>query len=211
LKLTNIQTKILEVLRASIVSNESLSLREIAEKVGVKSANAVFYQIKRLEKAGVLNRDDFGKVTGVVSPDISAAIAYLPLLGNASCGTPFEEIEEERMIPAPLGFFKRGLNSKLYTVKAVGNSMAPRIQDGDYIVFEKNAHPNNGSVVVARTDHGFTIKVFKELKNELKLEPYNKAYDPLVFQKNQQGKQFVVDGVAVGVFKPQENLEGSGN
>ncbi len=206
MSLTTIQTKILETLQNAITADEALSLRDIAERIGVKSANAVLYQVRKLEKIGNIMRDNNGKVIGVSMPNSSNALAFLPLLGNAACGLPFEQIEQERMIPAPLGFFRRSLSSKLYIVKAVGNSMSPKIQDGDYIVFEKDLDPTNGSVVVARTRQGFTVKVFKERKDELILEPINKDYRPLVFPKKGSKDDFVIDGVAVGVFKPQENL-----
>lgn len=206
MKLTKIQQKIINTLEKSISNDESLSLRDIAEKVGVASANAVLYQIKKLEKAGIVKRNSGGKVIGVMAGNANNAFAFLPLLGQAACGIPLEKIEQERMIPVPLGLLGKKLKHNLYMVKAFGDSMSPKIQNGDYIIFDPEKDPENGSIVVARTPAGFTIKVFKTAPREYILEPVNKEFKPLVFAKDSAEDDFIIDGVAVGVFKPQQNL-----
>ena len=88
--------------------------------------------------------------------------------------------------------------------------MYPKIEEEDFVIFE-SGQPQSGDIVVARLKDGFTIKIFKEKSDQYILEPINKDYQPFVFDKNQSGKTFNIDGKAVGVFKPQENLEGGEN
>ena len=206
------QKKLLEVIRKAISSEENLSMQDMAEMIGVNSPNTVLYHLRKLEEKGFIRRDVSGKVTRVNSPDDStSALAYLPVLGNARCGAPLDQIIDEattRMVPVPLRLLNKSLKADLYLIQAIGDSMSPKIEEGDYVIFEAKQTPQNGDIVVARTEEGFTIKVFKEIKDQFILEPTNSNYSPFIFDKRKVNKTFNIDGIAVGVFKPQENLEG---
>jgi len=207
---SDIQQKILEKLRQAISIGESISLRDLADIYNV-APNTVLYHIKKLEERGFVVRDVNGKVVRVNSSDDNLAIAYLPLLGSARCGEPLENIVEQntsRMVPIPLRLLGKNTKKQLYIIKAIGDSMQPKIEEGDFVIFESKI-PQIGEMVVARLRDGFTIKVFRETQEQYILDPLNKAYEPYVFNKNQKGKQFNIDGVAVGVFKSQENLGGN--
>lgn len=212
--LNNNQKKLLDVIRGAIGSGENLSMQDMAEKIGVNSPNTILYHLRKLEEKGFIHRDINGKVTRVSSPDDdTSALAYLPVLGNARCGDPLEQIIDEattRIVPVPLRLLNKNLDSDLYLIQAVGDSMFPKIEEGDYVIFEAKQTPQNGDIIVARTEEGFTIKVFKEIKDQFILKPINSKYSPFIFDKSQENKTFNIDGIAVGVFKPQENLEGGG-
>lgn len=208
--LNDFQRKILEKLRLAIEAGETISLRDLGGEFDL-SANTVLYHFRKLEDSGFIIRGSNGKVIRVNSPDENSAVAYLPLLGSAHCGIPMEQVVEEfteKMLPIPLRLLGKNSKRLLYLITAVGDSMYPRIQDGDIIIFEPNPSPSPNSIVVARTGEGATIKRYKETQTQVILEPENSKYQPLVFDKSAQDELFNVDGVAVGVFKPQENLEG---
>lgn len=208
---TEIQKKILEELRQAISAGETISLRDLAEIFEI-APNTVLYHVRKLEEQGFVVRDINGKAVRVNSPDENSAIAFLPLLGSARCGEPLENIIDEstvRMIPIPLRLLGKNTKKQLYLIKAVGNSMEPKIEEEDFVIFESRP-PRVGDMVVARLQDGFTIKIFKENQEQYILKPLNPDYEPYVFNKNQQGKQFNIDGVAIGVFRSQENLGGGG-
>ncbi|MFH1792700.1 MAG: S24 family peptidase [Patescibacteria group bacterium] len=210
--LNDTQRKLLERLRVSIESGESLSLRDIGKEIDL-SANTVLYHIRKLEQEGFIVRGPDGKVVRVNSPDANSAIAFLPLLGNAHCGQPLNEIIEDhvtQMIPVPLRILGRNTKKQLFLVRAVGDSMVPKIEDGDLVVMEENPTPQTGSIVVARVAEGFTIKIFKETEKEYILKPYNQKYEPFVFKKNQINQELNLDGTAIGVFKSESNLQDGG-
>lgn len=208
------QTRLLEILRSSIGHGESLSLRDLAELVELDSANAVLYHIRKLEESGHIIRDETGKVVRVnTSDEITGGIALLPLLGSAQCGPPLDQIADEatsEMVPLPLGMIGRNLKRVLYLVRAIGKSMEPKIEDGDLVVFEPSQIADQGKVVVARTQEGFVIKRFKETRNQLILESINPEFGNLVFNKENEGETFNIDGVAIGVFRPEDNLRNGG-
>lgn len=214
-KLPVIQQSILETLRSLIGQGGSPSLRDLASLVGLESPNAVLYHIRKLEESGYLVRDRGGKVIRVNSPDeVTGGIALLPLLGNAQCGLPLDQIVDEatkEMVPIPLGAIDRNLRRALYLVRAIGRSMEPKIEDGDLVIFEPSQIANQGKIVVARTQEGFVIKRFKETTTHFVLESVNHEFDNLAFNKTDEGKTFNIDGVAIGVFKPEDNLRKRGD
>lgn len=209
--LSIMQQKILEVLRLTLAGGNTLSLRELAGLTNLESANAVLYHIRKLEEAGFLVRDSSGKVIRVNSPDeVTGGIALLPLLGNARCGQPLDQIVDEateKMVSIPLGSISRNLKRKLYLIKAVGKSMEPKIEENDLVIFEPSHIAISGKIVVARTQEGFVIKQFMETPNQLILKSINAKFNSLVFNKADEGKTFNIDGVAIGVFKPEANLK----
>ena len=208
--ISNTQKKLLEFIKRSLEAGESPSLRSIGDNFNM-AANSALYHIRKLEQQGFLVRNVNGKIVRVNSPDESSAIALLPLLARARCGQPLDVIVDEateRMVPIPLYLLGRNTKKQLYVIEAVGQSMYPKIEEGDYVIFQGGLQPENGDIVVARTSEGFTIKVFKDLGDQLVLMPQNPEYEPLIFDKNQDNTIFNIDGIAVGVFKPQENLEG---
>ncbi|MCG2689348.1 hypothetical protein L6255_02820 [Candidatus Parcubacteria bacterium] len=206
------QQKIIELLRSVVAHGNTLSMSNMAEELGFESPNAIFYHIKNLENLGLIVRDAAGKVIRVNSlEEASGAVSFLPLLGSARCGPPLEQVIAnftKKMLPIPLHLLGKNSKKQLYLITAVGDSMFPRIQDGDIIIFEPNPSPPLGSVVVARTSEGTTVKRYKETKTQIVLEPENPKYQPLIFGKNDRDEILNIDGVAVGVFKPQENLGG---
>lgn len=212
--LSSVQKRIIEVVRRAINSGEDLSMRGVAEEIGVRSPNTVLYHLRQLEKKGLLVRNEAGKVMRVNSPDeVTGSIALLPLFGNARCGPPLDQIVDEatqEMVSVPLGTIDRGLKRALYLVRAVGKSMAPKIEDGDLVIFEPSQIADRGKIVVARTQEGFVIKRFKETPTQFVLESINPEFDNLVFNKADEGKVFNIDGVAIGVFKPEDNLRNGG-
>lgn len=206
------QRKLLEVIRSSMSNNEAISMQEMAMRIGVDSPNTVLYHIRKLEDKGLIVRNENGKVIRVNSPDdATGAVAFLPLLGSARCGTPLDQIEYdivERMLPIPLKLLGQNTNKKLYLIRAVGDSMSPKIQDSDIVIFEINKSPSIGNIVVARTNEGSVIKRYNESNSQFVLESENSKYSPLIFDKDKLGNSLNIDGIAVGLFKSQNSLEG---
>lgn len=126
-------------------------------------------------------------------------ITYLPLYSiRAACGYfgEGEEVSESGWMQVE-GIGR--LNQDMFIVQATGNSMEPRIHDGDYCVFEKyNGGSRNGKIVLAQ-HHGyydddnagaFSIKEYNSTKStdeygnwqheSIELRPLNPAYNPIV-------------------------------
>ena len=123
----------------------------------------------------------------------------LPLYSiRAACGYfgEGEEVEVQGWISAE-GIGR--LNEDLFVVQAAGNSMEPRIHDGDYCVFERyKGGSRNGKIVLAQhrgyydddNAGAFSIKEYNSTKSadeygnwqheSIELRPLNPAYNPIV-------------------------------
>ena len=135
-----------------------------------------------------------------VNPNVLQEIAnelkyreYLPLYSmRAACGAFGAEERVE-----PDGWVKvhgvRARNDRLYVVRAIGHSMAPRILDGEYKVFEfRNGSCDSDEIVLVEhvgivdgdTLGAYSIKKFHkktvgDARVEVTLVPINKAYMPI--------------------------------
>ena len=143
-------------------------------------------------------------------------IDFLPLYSiKAACGYfgDGENVEEEGWVRVE-GVGR--LNRNMYVVQAVGDSMEPLIQDGDYCVFRSNpAGSRQGKVILAQhhskydPDYSgsYSIKTYTSRKNfdeygnwmheEIVLQPKNTAYDPIIINED-DAEDFRIVGEFVG-------------
>lgn len=143
-------------------------------------------------------------------------IDFLPLYSiKAACGYfgDGENVEEEGWVRVE-GVGR--LNRNMYVVQAVGDSMEPLIQDGDYCVFRSNpAGSRQGKVILAQhhskydPDYSgsYSIKTYTSRKNfdeygnwmheEIVLQPKNSAYDPIIINED-DAEDFRIVGEFVG-------------
>lgn len=111
---------------------------------------------------------------------------FLPILGSAAAGTPiFDLADAEATITVP----ERYCDGRFFVVSARGNSMHPVISDGDYVIAQKNAVPERGSLALVRiADTGedqYTIKYFYPANNDIELQSENLEYKSMHFKKSE--------------------------
>jgi repressor LexA len=70
-----------------------------------------------------------------------------------------------------------------FALEVKGNSMAPRIEDGDIIVVSPKLEPRTGDVCVVRVNDEDTVKRVKIDDQFLHLVPLNPEYEPMVVRK----------------------------
>jgi len=78
------------------------------------------------------------------------------------------------------------LDPGTFALRVDGNSMAPRIRDGDIVVARRDAPPREGHTAVARIrGHiGVTVKLWRTEGDRVHLVPINDACDPGVFPRD---------------------------
>lgn len=143
-------------------------------------------------------------------------VDFLPFYSiRAACGYfgDGENVEMEGWIKVE-GFGK--LNRHMYVVRAVGNSMEPKISDGDYCVFRANpAGSRQGKIILAQhhnkydSDYcgSYSIKEYTSKKaydkdgnwshEEIVLQPKNDEYNP-IFINEEDSEDFRIVGEFVG-------------
>jgi repressor LexA len=147
-----IQREILNLAQHQNIS--TLSLSEIAAKVGAKSPQIVKYHERQLEKLGF---NLFNQATANANPDQFELIS-IPIVGSANCG-PADIFADERVeghLRISSRLLQTSRHNDLYALRAQGTSMnrasvhGNPINDGDFVIIDSTStQPEPGDYVVA--------------------------------------------------------------
>lgn len=158
------------------------SVREICEAVSLKSTSTVHGHLQRLEKKGLLHRDEMKpraiEVLGEEEPE-TPPVVTVPLLGEVAAGAPITaEQEYLEMLPLPESFVGSGEH---FILNVRGSSMIDiGILDGDMVVVRRQETADNGEIVVAMIDGEATVKRFYRENGGFRLQPENAAMEPIL-------------------------------
>jgi repressor LexA len=70
-----------------------------------------------------------------------------------------------------------------FALKVKGNSMSPRIEDGDVVIVSPQQEARSGDICVARVNGEDTLKKVKFEGNYIHLIPLNPEFDPITVKK----------------------------
>lgn len=196
MKLHPQQEQLLAILKKS--QNNPLTIRELQEELGLSSTSVVAHHIKQLEKKGLLKRDPANpRNYTVVDDEDGVRITYLPLYGLAQCGPkgsvldgdPIDKIAiSSELVRFPI--------DEMYLVKARGDSMLPRISNGDLVFVRQTDNAQNGDTVVCVNDGEALIKKYQKDKKQVVLSSLNsEKYSPFT-----AAEDFRVEGIVKGVL-----------
>jgi SOS-response transcriptional repressor LexA len=71
------------------------------------------------------------------------------------------------------------------------------INDGDYVVINKQNSANIGDIVAVDIEGSSTLKTYKTIGGKVLLMPENDEYEPFMLDEG----QFSILGVSVGIIK----------
>lgn len=104
----------------------------------------------------------------------------IPVLGRVAAGIPLEAVEEiidTEEIPEEMA--KTG---EFFGLRIKGDSMEPRICEGDVVIVRKQDDADSGDVVIALINgDDATCKRLKKYADGIMLISNNQKYDPMVF------------------------------
>lgn len=122
--------------------------------------------------------------------------ARIPVLGYVAAGIPIEEIEDiVDYEEIPTGWLRGG--KKYFGLVLRGDSMEPRMYDGDVVIVEKQDDAETGAYVIAAVngDHA-TCKRLMKYRDSIALLSLNSKYDPMIFTNEEvQSKPVTILGV----------------
>jgi len=190
--LTSKQKDTLDFINSFILKHGySPSLKEIAKFVGTENLSTAQYFVRQLEKKGHLRKASH-KSRGITPLSQSQAV---PLLGTIAAGKPIEPIETPEAISVPNNI-KLSKRHSYYALKIQGDSMIDMgILDNDVVLIQHQMTADNGDVVVAITENGATLKIFKQIGDKVRLEPRNKKYPTIV------PKELEIRGKFIGLVR----------
>lgn len=108
-------------------------------------------------------------------------LVSLPLLSSVPGGAPsmiFHPDYVERYISVD-----DVRDSQAFALEVKGNSMAPRIEDGDIIVVSPRLQAKSGDICVVRINDEDTVKRVKIEDHTIYLIPLNPDYEPMAVKK----------------------------
>lgn len=107
-------------------------------------------------------------------------LSKIPVLGSVAAGVPIyaqEDVIGSVLVEDPEGMF---------ALRVKGDSMSPRIMDGDLVIVHAQNWAEDGDLVIALDEkEEATCKVFKRSAWGVSLVPFNPAFSPFVFGKEE--------------------------
>jgi repressor LexA len=193
------------------------TLREIGEKMGIRSTNGVNDHLKALEKKGYLAREDLksralrplnkgsaGGKGGVmpVPSSIGDDLVEVPLLGRVAAGAPLLAVENvEDTVKVDRFFLGQGSVKEVFALRVKGDSMIDDgIHDGDFIFVKKSLAADKGDIVVALIEDEATVKRYYPEGDVIRFQPANRDMQPIMVRKR-DFKSVNLIGIVVGVYR----------
>lgn len=122
----------------------------------------------------------------------------IPVLGYVAAGIPIEAVEDILDFEEldPLQFDP---NFEYFGLKIKGDSMTPRIQNGDVVIVRRQPDVESGEVaIVAEARDHATCKQIRKHQDGIALVPFNNAYDIRFFTNSEiEEKPVVILGKVV--------------
>ena len=115
------------------------------------------------------------------TPDtLPTATVKIPLLGNIAAGQPIEAIENvEDYVYISEDMARRGT---YFALKVKGNSMEPRIYEGDIAIIRHQGSVNSGEIAAVKVNgDDVTLKKVEYVKDGVKLIGLNPSFTPLFY------------------------------
>lgn len=188
-----------------------LTQKEVADAVGVAEAT-----VSRWESGEIANmrRDRISALAKILkcsadfimtgnqnAPTVPPGFEPLPemttvpLVGRIACGQPItaeENLEGYVSIPAEW--------HATFTLLCEGDSMEPRIKDGDLVAIRSQPQVENGEIAAVRIDCEATLKHVYLYPDKIVLQPENPNYAPIV-KIGEEMNDITIEGKAVGLCR----------
>lgn len=176
------------------------SVREICDATGLKSTSTVHGHLKRMEKAGLLQRDSMKPRAMTLlqkeeEPTGKQGVRLIPLMGPVAAGTPILAEESlDETLPVPDHFLKK--EGDYFALVVSGESMIDAgILNGDYLIVRKQPVASNGDIVVALLEDDATVKRYFKESGYFRLQPENAAMKPIIVN------ELTILGKVVSVYR----------
>src|SRR3989344_4986459 len=179
----------------------SPSLEEIGKRFKVGKSTA-HQHVAALKEKGYLDKTNYQpRAIEIIKDKKTSILVNIPLLGTIAAGEPIEAIEDKETIAVPKNKLPRA--GEIFALRVKGDSMIDEgIHDGDTILIKKQVVAENGDKVVALLNgNEATLKTFYKERGQVRLQPANKNYQPIIVKN---GQELALQGVLLDVVKTEE-------
>lgn len=122
-------------------------------------------------------------------------MATVPIVGRIACGTPIlaeQNIEGSACVPARW--------RATFSLICKGDSMEPKIHDGDLVAIHKQPEVENGEIAAVRIGEEATLKRVYKRDGFLELRPENSNYESIILIGEKMAEA-TIEGKAVGLCR----------
>lgn len=180
------------------VNQEAPTIAEIGREFGMSSSASVHHVVSTLEREGLIRRiPNVSRGIELVDELAPEEKYEIPLLGVVAAGAPIEAVLNYEAVCIPRDMRRDG---RMFALRVRGDSMIDeQIRNSDFIILQSQQTAENGQTVVALIDGSdATVKRFYGSRNQVRLEPANPNYEPIVVRPPQRVQ---IQGVVVGVIR----------
>ena len=168
-----LRSRIRDITRFYRLAGRMPSFSEIGDMTGLRSKNAVFKLVGKLERRKVLARDAKGRL---IPGSIASSVK---ILGTVEAGFP-SPAEEELVDTLSLDDLLIQNPEATFLLKVSGESMSGAgILPGDMVLVDRGQSPKSGDIVIAEVDGEWTMKYLEKRGDGMVLIPANPAYRPI--------------------------------
>lgn len=161
-----------------------LTQAQVAEYIGINQNTYSYWESGKTRiDAESLQRlaGLFGVPIGVLlDPTARTKGIKIPVLGSVQAGIPIEAIED--ILDYEEITTEMAATGEYFALTIRGDSMEPKISDGDVVIVRKQSDVTSGDTAVIIIDgHDATVKRVIKKDNGIMLQPTNPAHEPLFF------------------------------
>ena len=187
-----------------------LTLAQVADLVGVTEATAQRWEsgnIKSVRHDKITLLADALKVSpaDLMGWEIKSSfpknaqpmpeMRQIPRVGRIACGEPITAEENiEGYDETPAGWHAD------FSLLCVGDSMSPKIEDGDVVAIRCQPQVNNGEIAAVRIGDEATLKMVFLHQDYIELRPVNPTY-PSIIRRLEEMEEIRIEGKAVGLCR----------
>lgn len=189
------------------------SIRDIQDACHISSTSVVDYNLKALERQGLIKRDrEISRAIEVLDTGgrRRARTVAVPLLGAIAAGVPIPI--PEAGIPATTSAddmievteSMTGGHDDVYALRVKGTSMIDAlINDGDIVLLRATTEAHEGEMVAVwiKSQNETTLKRFYREGDRVRLQPANSTMEPIYVD----AKDVRVQGRVVSTFRPPQD------
>lgn len=191
--------------------SHGLSQEELANKVGYRDRSSIakveagkvdlaqskiqaFADAFNVTPAYLMGLEEDVPVNALPMPDM----ARVPRVGRIACGEPITAEENiEAYDETPQNWHAD------FTLLCVGDSMSPKIEDGDLVAIRKQSEVINGQIAAVRIGDEATLKQVFLHDDYIELRPINPAYASFIRRRDEMN-EIRIEGKAVGLLRSIE-------
>lgn len=193
-----------------------ISQPELAEKLGYKSFTTiqkwesgvstppleVFIKMADLFNTDLdsLARDNLS--SGNASGHIQRKSDFVPVYGSIPAGVPVEDVTD---IEEYVSLTESMLSSRLefFALRLDGNSMSPKYNNNDVVIFEKQSSCESGDECAIRLNgENATFKTVLFQDNQVILKPLNPEFVTISFERSKMDSILEIIGIAREIRRP---------